>query len=569
MLRELRIKDFALIDELSIQFGKGLNVLTGSTGAGKSIIVGAIGLLLGERAERDQIRSGSESARVEGLFELAESEKINDLFPQLGIKAENGQLVLGREIFLQGPGRCYANGKLITLSCLRRIGDLLIDLHGPHQHQSLLQRDTHLDLLDGFGGLWPLRKRVESAFKALQGGLKQREGLIKAKEEAEEKRELHSFQLREIERINPQPKEEEDLEEEKQILENTKSLTQSLSSAIDLLYETEGSALENLQQAEREIEKAARIDRKLEKPVEGLRETSINVDDVYHLLTSYLGRIEHNPQRLEEVTERLFSLKGLEKRFGGSIDAVLQYKTKLKQALGTIEDLGSALETSEKKITQLKGDYSSLCFLLSQKRREAAKRLEKRVEEELAPLGMEKARFEVRLSLSVSVDGLIEMEGKRFAATEKGMEKAEFYISPNPGEELKPLTKIASLGEASRIMLALKAILAKVDQIPLLVFDEIDVGIGGKVAHQVGARLKLLASSHQVICITHLQQIASQAQHHYKVEKATGGKRTKTSIRKLTKEERINEIARMLAGKRISPAALEQAQEMIREGERI
>lgn len=569
MLRELRIKDYALIEELSIRFGQGLNVLTGSTGAGKSIIVGAIGLLLGERAERTQIRSGAASARVEGLFELAAGERINELLPQLGVETEDGELILSREIFPQGSGHCYANGRLVTLFTLRRIGDLLVDLHGPHQHQSLLRRDSHLDLLDGFGGLWPLRKRTESAYKTLKEEINQRERLIKAEEEAEEKRELYSFQLREIERVNPQPGEEEKLEEERRVLEHAETLRGSISAAIDLLYQASGSALENIQLTERELEKAAKIDHKLEKLIEELRETSIKVAEYHHFLTSHLGRIESNPQRLEEVTERLLTLKGLQKRFGGSIEAVLQYKTKLKEALGAAEDLESALRTSGRRISQLKGDYSSLCLLLSRKRKKAAERLEKRIEGELTPLGMEKVRFEVRLTPSEAVDGLIEMEGKRYAGTERGMEGAEFYISPNPGEELKPLTKIASLGEASRIMLALKAILAKADQIPVLVFDEIDVGIGGEVAHQVGERMRLLASSHQVICITHLQQIASQAHHHYKVEKSTKGKRVETKIHKLTREEKVEEIARMLAGKRISPAALEQAQELINEGKRI
>lgn len=569
MLRELRIKDFALIEELFIRFGEGLNVLTGSTGAGKSIIVGAIGLLLGERGERSQIRSGSESAMVEGLFELRGMEKIKETINRLGIKTDQGQLVLGREIFPQGSGHCYANGRLITLSCLRSIGDLLIDLHGPHQHQSLLHRDSHLDLLDGFGGLWPLRRKADSAYRALKEELSQGDRLIKARKEAEEKRELYSFQLREIEATNPQPGEDERLEEEKKILENTEALTQSLSSVVNLLYEAKGSALENLQGAERDLERAAKIDSKLEKPVEDLREVSIKVDDLQHLLTSCLGRIEHNPQRLEEVTERFFSLKELKKRFGGTIEGVLSYKSKLKEVLGAAEDLESALRANQKRINELKGNFSSLCHLLSQKRCEVAERLEKRVEEELIPLGMEKTRFGVRLTASEAKDGLVELKGKRFTATERGMERAEFFISPNPGEELKPLTKIASLGEASRIMLALKTILAEADQIPILIFDEIDVGIGGKVAHQVGERLKRLASSRQVICITHLQQIASQAQHHYKVEKAIQRKRTETRIHKLTKEERVEEIARMLAGKRISPAALEQAQEMIREGERL
>ncbi len=568
MLRELRIKDYALIEELSIRFGQGLNVLTGSTGAGKSIIVGAIGLLLGERAERAQIRSGAPSARVEGFFELATGERSNELLHQLGVETEEGVLILSREIFPQGSGHCSANGRLVTLATLRRIGDLLVDLHGPHQHQSLLQRDSHLDLLDGFGGLWPLRKKVEAAYKALREELNRRKRLSKAAEDAAEKRELYSFQLREIERVNPQPGEVERLEEERRVLEHAETLRGSISAAIDLLYQASGSALENIQQAEREMGKAAKIDHKLEKLIEDLRETSIQVDEYYHFLTSYLGRIESNPQRLEEVSERLLTLKGLQKRFGGSIEAVLSYKAKLQEALGAAEDLESALEGNRERISQLKEDYSSLCLLLSRKRKKAAEGLEKRIEREFTPLGMEKAIFEVRLIPSEAADGLIEVGGKRYAGTEKGMEGAEFYISPNPGEELKPLTKIASLGEASRIMLALKAILAKADQIPVLVFDEIDVGIGGKVAHQVGTRLKLLASSHQVICITHLQQIASQAQHHYKVEKSTKGERTETKIHKLTKEERVEEIARMLAGRRISPTTLEQAQELINEGEK-
>ena len=566
MLRELRIKDYALIDKLSIRFGAGLNVLTGSTGAGKSIIVGAIGHLLGERAERTQVRSGAESAKVEGLFAL--DETIQKLLSQWGVKAEGGELILEREIFPQGPSHCYANGRLITLAALREIGDLLVDLHGPHQHQSLLHRGSHLDLLDGFGGLWPLRRKVGAAYKALKEEINRREELIKAKEEAEEKRELYSFQLREIERIDPQPGEEEKLEEEKKVLENTETLSQSLATAVDLLYQASGSALENIQRAETEVERAAKIDHRLERPVEDLREISLRVEEIYHLLTSHLGRIESDPRRLEAVTERLLSVRGLKKRYGGSIEAVLQHQAKLKELLASIEDFDSALATIEGRITQLRADLTSLCHLLSQKRNRAADRLEGRVQEELSSLGMGKAKFKVKLTPLKAADGLIEVAGERYEPTEKGMEKGEFYISPNPGEEVKPLTKIASLGEASRIMLALKAILAKVDQIPILIFDEIDVGIGGKVAHQVGEKLRKLADSHQIICITHLQQIASLAQHHYKVEKTTDQGKTQTKIRKLTPEERVKEIARMLAGKRISPTALEQAEELIKEGGR-
>lgn len=565
MLKELRIKNFAIVEDLAVEFFSGLNVLTGATGAGKSIIIGALNLGLGERASSEMIRTGADCAIVEAVFGIKPKNPIEKNLSESGILCHENQLIIRREISSKGSGKCFMDDRLVTLANLKSVGDLLADLHGQHEHQSLLDSKEHLTYLDNYAEAGDLLARVGNDYSKLKKKLEELEELKRIDKVSREKKELYQFQLNEITRAGLSVEEEEKLSTEKKILENSETLFQIASLVFQELYDIDGSIIERLSLTKKELEKGGEYDSRLKDHIENLNSAILQLNDSSRFLQGYKDCLNFDPEKLEKIRERLNLINSLKKKYGQSIEEVLNYADKIKTDLEKIENRDELIQKTEEEIKDLRQIFKKDSMLLSDKRKEKGSELSRRIKKELSFLGMERCDFEVKLSQREEENGLLEINGKRYYVDEKGLDQVEFYVSPNPGEELKPLAKIASGGEISRIMLALKSALAKSDQIPTMIFDEVDVGIGGEIAEAVGKRMKTLSSTHQIICITHLQQIASQADYHFKVYKEVSKNRTITKIKLLSREERIKEIARMIGGKKISDLSLEHAAEMIEE----
>ncbi len=457
------------------------------------------------------------------------------------------------------------NDRLVTLANLKSVGDLLADLHGQHEHQSLLDSKEHLTYLDNYAEAVELLARVGNDYSKLKKKLEELEELKRIDKVSREKKELYQFQLNEITRAGLSVEEEEKLSTEKKILENSEALFQIASLVFQELYDIDGSIIERLSLTKKELEKGGEYDPRLKDHIENLNSAILQLNDSSRFLQGYKDSLNFDPEKLEKIRERLNLINSLKKKYGQSVEEVLSYADKIKNDLEKIENRDELIQKTEQEIKDLRQILKKDSLLLSDKRKEKGSELSKKIKKELSFLGMERCDFEVKISQHEEENGLLEINGKRFYVDEKGLDQVEFYVSPNPGEELKPLAKIASGGEISRIMLALKSVLAKSDQIPTMIFDEVDVGIGGEIAEAVGKRMKTLSSTHQIICITHLQQIASQADYHFKVYKEVSKNRTVTKIKLLSREERIKEIARMIGGKKISDLSLEHAAEMIEE----
>jgi DNA repair protein RecN (Recombination protein N) len=565
MLKSLRITNYALVDRLEVEFGPGLNVITGATGAGKSIIVGATDLILGERASTEAVRSGFDSAGIEAVFELAKDRSLTELIGKAEVTVED-VLLIRREISSRGQSKCLVNDRQVTLSSLKSIGDRLADLHGQHEHQSLLNVDRHVEYLDQFGHLQDDLSRLGESYRSLKAKQKELDELEASKRMDEERRQLYRFQIQEIERAGLTPGEEDRLAEERKVLENTEALHQLSSGAYDQLHETEMSILERLGVLFKDLKKGAGIDSRLTEPAETLQSSLIGLEDVARFLEDYKSRLQFDPERLEAIRERLNLLNTLKRKYDKGIREILAHRDQIARQLDQIENKDQIIRSLQEEIRTASETLKEQCVSLSDKRKSKASRLCKKIQDALSALSMDKTKFQIRITQREDQNGLVMMDGKRYLVDETGMDQVEFFVSPNPGEEPKPLAKIASGGEISRIMLALKSTLVETDRVDTMIFDEIDVGIGGEVASAVGKSLKGLASSHQVIVITHLQQIASQADDHFRVFKENVKGRMVTRIKRLTKDERVKEIARMISGEKVSQLALEQAREMITDG---
>jgi DNA repair protein RecN (Recombination protein N) len=565
MLRSLRITNYALVDRLEVEFGPGLNVITGATGAGKSIIVGATDLILGERASTEAVRSGCDCAGVEAVFETPNDRTLRELASKAGVTVED-VLLIRREVSGKGQSKCFVNDRQVTLGSLKSIGDRLADLHGQHEHQSLLNVDRHVEYLDQFGHLQDDLSRLGQSYRLLKAKQKELDELEASKRMDEERRQLYRFQIQEIERAGLTPGEEDRLAEERKVLENTEALHQLSSGAYDQLHETEMSILERLGVLSKDLKKGAAIDSRLKEPAETLQSSQIGLEDVARFLEDYKSRLQFDPERLEAIRERLNLLNTLKRKYDKGIQEILAYKDQVAKHLDQIENKDQIIRSLQEEIGTASETLQEQCISLSEKRKSKASRLCKKIQDALGALSMDQTKFQIRITQREDQNGLVTIDGKRHLVDETGMDQVEFFVSPNPGEEPKPLAKIASGGEISRIMLALKSTLVETDRVDTMIFDEIDVGIGGEVASAVGRSLKALASSHQVIVITHLQQIASQADDHFQVFKENVKGRTVTRIRNLTKDERVKEIARMMSGEKVSQLALKQAREMITDG---
>lgn len=571
MLRSLFIKNYALIEEMSVQFERGLNIITGETGAGKSIILDAFGLLIGERASNDVVRHGATKAIVEAEFELEGNPKLAAFLKQHELEGENGLMLIRREVQSKGSSRGFINDTPASTQLLKELGDHIVDLHGQHEHQSLLRTDGHIVLLDEFGGLELLVddfREVRSEFNSLK---KQLDDLRSREARLKEERELYEYQLAEIVAVDPLPNEDQEIEEELKKLENAEELTDAANELHELLYDTDGSAYEKLNDAKARLEKLLKFDPTLEEQLKEIRSSIASVEELSRYFNRYPDRLLYEPKRLTELRERIQSITRLKKKYGnGSLAAVIEKRRDLEEKLEPGASVEERKLEIEKQLRSLSTKASKISTELTKKRKAIAKQLEPEIASVLKRLGIEHSRFEARFT-SAPMDGskevpLIINDGVALQANARGADDVEFYLSTNAGESPKPLTKVASGGEISRIMLALKTVLAKSDRLPLMIFDEIDVGVSGRVAQAVGRAMKELGAQHQIIAITHLAQIAAFSDAHYLVEKQTRSGMTFSNLNKLSDERHIEEVARLIAGADLSESSLLAARELISEG---
>jgi DNA repair protein RecN (Recombination protein N) len=553
MLTEIHIKDFALIDDLSIQLGGGFNVLTGETGAGKSIIIDAITTVLGERLSGDLVRTGAERATVEAAFDLSDSPRACEQAAELGFDTDEGVLLISRELTGAGKSQCRVNGRISTLSMLRELTSGLIDVHGQHEHQSLLAVDGHLDILDHWCGqeALELRSKVEDLNARLRSLTSEREQLLSEERERARLLDLYEFQKSEIEDAKLSPSEEEELQAERSRLANAEKLRQLADGVYEIISGSgrESGTTDMLSTALAQLQTMASVDEALAPVVQDAQTALYAAEQAQAAVRSYRDEIEFNPSRLELVEERLDLIRTFKRKYGETIEAVLSYGQGIA---AKIESLAHSEERTAElglEIERVEDGLLGVARRLSEVRKAGAARFRGAVEAELAELAMENTQFDV--SFAESEPGA------------RGIDRVEFVISPNPGEPLKPLAKIASGGEMSRVMLALKTVMAGVDGVSTLIFDEIDAGIGGRTAQVLGRKLAAVGQTAQVMCVTHLPQIASRADSHFLVEKRMDGDRTVVRVRRVEADERVEELSRMLGGGEDSRTAVEHAKEML------
>lgn len=552
MLRELRIKNFTIIDDLSINFETGLNVLTGETGAGKSIIVDAIGLILGDKASPDMIKTGAKEAHIEAYFDNTNHPALEEL----SIGNDDG-IIIRRNLSFQGKGRTYINDTPVSLQALSSIGGSLIDIHGQHEHQGLLKKDSHLLFLDTFGGLTEDFNSLQSLYNEV-ASLRNKVNELKERiRERSQRIEFLRFQINEIDSAGLKHGEKESIEEEIKILLNLSRLKESSESAYSLLYESEGSCLEKISNILSKAREMAHFDHSAKELLDVVESTIPQLEDAALLLRKFKDKYDIDPQKLNELDERLELIKRLEKKYGEGVEEILKYRDKAEEELKGLEHADEQQETLEAELNSRENELKTMAEELSQKRQANSKKMEKMIIAELHELGFQKAAFKVDIK-------------KRDVVTASGIDDVEFLFSANPGEPAKSLIKVASGGELSRIMLALKCIeikeaiggRLKAKGESTLIFDEVDAGIGGVTAQHVGKRLKAISNNYQVLCITHLPQIAALADNHLKVEKAMVKDSVKVNIEPLTDNKRQDEIARMLSG-RITDVSLKHAKELL------
>ncbi len=551
MLTLLTIENFALIERLEVEFQEGLNLITGETGSGKSILVEAVALLVGGRASQKMVRHGFERARVEGIFVLSPVHPARLHLKNGGITLQGDELIIRREISLSGTNKIFVNGALVTQGFLSELGSLLSDLHGQHDQQLLLHRRTHLDFLDAFGQNQAMIEEVSQFFRQLKKVRAELERFQRNEQERLKALDRLSFQITDIEKLQLKPGLDVELEAERRLLSNTERRYQAAQESYQLLYEREHSVLSLLNHLRGIIGKLAQLDPTFDTVVSKMLDLHYQIEDISYQFRDYVDSIEFNPTRLETIEQRLAEIQKARHKYGESVDKVLDYYEKVRQEVKTLSEQEQQIEALSERESQLTEEYLKLARRLSEKRGRDADRLCRQVERELSQLAMENTVFTVAL------------ETPENNVTEKGIDRAEFLISPNPGETPKPLTKIISGGELSRVILALKSILTMEDYPKTLIFDEVDAGIGGRAASSVGEKLARLAEQHQVFCITHLPHIAPYAAQHFHMNKSRHGSRTTIEITPLKLTARVKELARMMAGRAVSETTLKQARELL------
>jgi DNA repair protein RecN (Recombination protein N) len=563
MLRELRIRNLAVIDEVVVPLAAGLNVLTGETGAGKSIVVDAILLVIGARAQPDLIRSGEDCAVVEALFEVARSGPVASLLDESGHRLENGQLVIKRELWRSGRHRVFVNDSTATVGLLERLGDLLVELHGQHEHQRLMEPARQLELLDRFAECVPGRERVAALVHRWGEARRSLVELREALAASARQEDLHRFQLSEIDAAGLRDGEEAELRADRNRLQHAERILHGLQEVMDLLHEDDRSAVVRLSRSVSLLETLSRLDAGARAPVEGLEAAQALVEDAVAGVRSLRDRAVADPDRLSEMETRLDAIAKLKRKYGETEAAILAYRQEL---VGVLERIGSQdvlLVERGREVEALARAAAAEALELSATRERAAQRLERQIQKEVRGLGMAECRFQVALHREPA--GAADLAcGSGWRVTARGAEAAEFLLSANPGEDLRPLGKVISGGELSRTMLAVKTILATADETPTLVFDEVDAGIGSRVADVVGQRLRQTAAGRQVLCVTHLAPIAVHAAHHLMVDKRVAKGATRTSVTPLDEGRRVEELARMLGGERVTDASRRHARELLR-----
>jgi DNA repair protein RecN (Recombination protein N) len=555
MLVDLLVENYAVIERVRVRLHPGLNLLTGETGSGKSIVVDALGLLLGGRASAEMVRTGAERARISGVFAIAPTPALSQLLEDAGVQPEDNELLIEREIQSNGKSRALVGNRPATAALLKDLAPHLGDIHGQHDQQQLFSPAVQCEMLDSFGGYEDLLSQTGLGYTAWRAETRELEELERTLQESFRMSSLWDFQRREIEAAELKPGEDTELESQRNVLRNMVRLQESAGAAFAALYEDTHSAAAQLRTAAKRLEEVARIDPGIQEVTNALQPASIAVDEAARALRTYVGKLEADPWRLEEVENRLAAIEKTKRKYGATVEEILALLEKLKGDLAVTGSSTERRETLQEDIARLAAAYEAAAKKLSARRQQAAGQLARRVETELAALAMEKSRVEIRVEPA--------------PWSERGADTVRILISPNPGEEPKPLEKIASGGELSRVALALKTCTAparesRTESPRTLVFDEVDAGVGGSAAEAVGRRLKKLSRSSQVICVTHLPQIAGFADHHYSVEKHAAKGRTVATIEELSPEARTHEIGRMLSGERVTPEALRHAEQLIK-----
>ncbi len=567
MLRELRIENFALIDGLTLELGPGLIALTGETGAGKSIIVDALSAALGERVTSEAIRGGAQSARIEAVFDLDDAPGARAAAGAAGV-ADDDTVVLSRTV---SAGRSYyrINGEQANMSDLRAIGEHLADIHGQHEHQSLIYERNHRQLLDAFGG--PAHQELLTQYRDVFGQLRDarriRERLATDERTRAQRLDLLRFQVREIDEAGLSPDEDEELAAERERLLHFERLRTGCIEAFEALSDESTGALESLRRAAEVVEELAEIDPELRQTAGALIDAVERAGDAARELRGYVEAMEEDPERIDQVEARLALIGGLRRKYGDSVREILAYRDEAAREIAELEGAEHSAEEVERRIVELERKAGAIAERLSAARRELAEALAGRVEQELRPLGMDQARFEVQIEADADEEGLPDSEGRRWAADSGGIDRVRFMLSANLGEELRPLSKVASGGELSRVALTFKSICAAGSEVPTIVFDEIDANIGGRTAAAVAEKLVAVSARAQVLCITHLPQIACMADRQLSVTKSVEGGRTVVEVRELEGDERVAEIARMMGDSEGARTAREHAAEMLAEAE--
>jgi DNA repair protein RecN (Recombination protein N) len=574
MLLELSITNYALIEDLALELAPGLCVLTGETGAGKSIIIGALSAALGERVSVEVVRGGADEARIEAIFEVAGDVRVLEALADAGIEPEeDGQLVLARSVGANGRSRSWINGRPAALSVLRRVGDQLVDIHGQHEHQALIREETHVNFLDGYGGeghlqLW---KAYWHAYQQVQQTRRELEGLRLDEREKAQRLDLLRFQVGEIDEAKLSAEEERELTAERRRLANAEKLHALAASARGYLAADESEALgarEGLAAAQQDVAQLAALDDDLKPLQEQLTGAVAVVDEAARELAAYLARVEFNPERLEQVEARLNEYARLKRKYGDTVADVLALRDRAAAQLDAIQTSEQRLRELEQQLAEQQRRAGEAGEALSAARRTLAAKLQRAVVAELRTLGMPKARFVVQVERTPDPEGLPAADGSVVAATETGLDQVRFLFSANPGEEPRPLAKVASGGELSRVMLVFKSICSRAGEIPTLIFDEIDAGIGADTGLVVGQRLAQVSRRAQVLCVTHLPQIARMADLHLRVDKRQARGRTVISVQALQGEARVSEIARMLGGTQAAASAADHALQLLASAER-
>lgn len=564
MLKKLYIKDFAIVDHLEIDFESGFQVLTGETGAGKSILVGALRLLCGERGQSDLVRSGSDKAILEAEFKFPIDSKKRSILEELAVELISDVIIVRREINTKGISRAFINDTPVNMNAIGTITELLIDLHGQHQHQRLIHPENHISYLDAFGKIQPILEKYKSAYKEYHSQKNLLEGLIEKRKKSYETHDLYTFQVNELTKANLKEEELELLISERKILENNEALFDVSSKVATLLYSAEDSASRIISEAINKLKSLTEIDPSFIELIKNLESAQVSVEETGRHCESYGSNLEFNADRLEEIRSRESELAWLLKKYQVSnLLALITRLEEMKKNLDEIENFDEKIDKLEKNLEEIRKKLQEISLVLSEKRQELGKNFEKELESLLISVGLQNASFKVKHSWQEKEGGIVSVNGKTYELSENGMDQIEFNVGLNVGEPTRPLHKVASGGEVSRIMLCIKTLLADSDDIATLVFDEIDSGISGRLAQIVGKKMLEIAKHHQLIVITHLPQIAAQGDSHFSVAKNEVEGRTIVSVEKLKADERILDIAKLLGGEQVTPQAIANARELL------